>query len=156
MLHSCAGALSQPAELLCLRKEGSPALLPSTGFQPSPPYRRLAVHVFFPNTQVHPSRGELPETPAFGGSSLLAGQCLTPPSPCSPGRLQSMLMLSVPPPVPACCSSAWLPSTPCRALSCEKLCQECCAGSLARAPSEPLETPGQRGALPASSQKGSP
>lgn len=30
VLHSCAGALSQPSGLLCLRKEGSPALLPST------------------------------------------------------------------------------------------------------------------------------
>lgn len=30
----------------------------------------------------------------------------------------------------------------------EKLCRECSAGSPARAPSEPLETPGQKGALP--------
>lgn len=30
VLHSCAGALSHPSGLLCLRKEGRPALLPST------------------------------------------------------------------------------------------------------------------------------
>lgn len=106
VLHSCAGALSQPSGLLCLRKEGSPALLPSTWFQPSP-----RVHAFSPNTQVHPSRGEPPETPACEGGSPLAGKCLSPPSGCSSGRLQSVLMPSVPPAVPACCSSARLPCT---------------------------------------------